>query len=1093
MDNTLFDRIREDNKEKYGSHVEVYGPVLLASLYSDRTHFVYELLQNAEDACERGRKQGLLKRFIVRFELYPDRLEVRHNGIPFDENDVQGICGIVEATKDKSTTQIGKFGIGFKSVYAYSTSPEIYSGDKCFYIQAYVRPYGKEPRKDVNPGETLFVIRFDKEQEKPGSSSSEMEKRLRNLGLRTLLFLKNIEEISYKIGLTEGKYSRQSETANDTRRVTLQYTENGQEKLKEKWLIFDKPSSKDKSRNSEIAYQLAYDSDLKSWRVNPAKDVRLFVYFPTEKETHLSFLIQGPYNTTPARDNIRDDEWNHQLIEETAALVSDTISKVKSLGLLDTQFLNTLPIDCEYFTSEKTVFGPIYEKVKDKLSSDEPLLPTSDHDFVTADQAFIARGKDLRVLLKGHHLDFMFERKGSKWLDENITEDKTPELREYLVDVLGIEELDAERFARMFSEEFVSKQDDQWMTSFYAFLLNQRALWRDSEYSSDRGILRSKPIVRLQDNSHVPPYDDYGNPAAYIAHRDSNISKMFPNLVKDTIAADKKSREFLKELGISEPDRVAAIVTLILPLYRVGTVLENDNIKHVEWILKTLELCDGNRRNTLLDELGQAPFLLAVNASDQRKEYRTPSEIHLGEKYTGSRNLETFFDGDDEIWFLDERYLILANPKETAEKLGQIGCKSAIVVSRRKSDYQGHVIIAESFGWHRRGLVGFDPDCEVEGLEHALRNVNIERSRILWQIAKECHQSIYGEVETSTRQNYEGSTKNWQHSKMGKLLTEYPWLPGSQTLTFHKPSELMLSQLPTDFDKESVEAKHVSQILGIKPAIDEELQELIDKTHDENTRKIMEIIVSVPAELRERMLEALRTMRMSEGTQGGEEAQTASITTTIVSPSSAELSSEFHSALTHERPASTLPEDETWRGPTPEQEEKMRELELGELRKISKKPQPVEEYKQIGFIKAGPNEEKELKEFLLEHYGGHCQICNTRLDLGPDKDPYFETYHIIEKRRSVGSWSFQGFNVLCLCPNCFALMKYGGRELGAITDLAEKTANGEAAAEEVSERKGDFYIVPVIIAGKEKELFFAPFHMAKISAFLKLIKDNPEK
>jgi hypothetical protein len=327
---------------------------------------------------------------------------------------------------------------------------------------------------------------------------------------------------------------------------------------------------------------------------------------------------------------------------------------------------------------------------------------------------------------------------------------------------------------------------------------------------------------------------------------------------------------------------------------------------------------------------------------------------------------------------------------------------------------------------------------------------------------------------------------------MGKLLTDYPWLPDSETHTFHKPSELVLSQLPTDFDRESPEARQLSQILGFKPAVGEELQGLLNKTPDESAREIVKIIVSVSPEMRERMLETIRTMRISEKTADGEETKTAPLVTEVVSPSPAELDNEFRSALVHERPVSSHPEDQTWKGPTPEQEERMRELELEELRKISKKPQPVEkEIKHVGFIKAGVDEEKELREFLLEQYGGCCQICNTKLDLGPDKDPYFEVYHIIEKRRSMGSWSFQGFNVLCLCPNCHALMKYGGRDLEAIANLAEKTANGEAAPEEVRERKGDFYITQILMAGREKELFFTPHHMAKISAFLKLTERQP--
>jgi len=69
-------------------------------------------------------------------------------------------------------------------------------------------------------------------------------------------------------------------------------------------------------------------------------------------------------------------------------------------------------------------------------------------------------------------------------------------------------------------------------------------------------------------------------------------------------------------------------------------------------------------------------------------------------------------------------------------------------------------------------------------------------------------------------------------------------------------------------------------------------------------------------------------------------------------------------------------------------------------------------------------------------------------------------------------------------------MKHGGRELNGIVKKAKQVAMGDAAPEEVRERNGDFYIVNVNIAGKEKELFYTPTHMAKVSAFVKFIEDH---
>ncbi|MCY4313305.1 MAG: ATP-binding protein, partial [Gammaproteobacteria bacterium] len=98
--------ICQENIRKYGEEPYVE---ILSQLYSDRTHFIYELLQNAEDAGATH----------VKITLHRNRLEVLHDGKIFDEADVEGICGVGKGTKSEESTKIGKFVIGFKSVYAY--------------------------------------------------------------------------------------------------------------------------------------------------------------------------------------------------------------------------------------------------------------------------------------------------------------------------------------------------------------------------------------------------------------------------------------------------------------------------------------------------------------------------------------------------------------------------------------------------------------------------------------------------------------------------------------------------------------------------------------------------------------------------------------------------------------------------------------------------------------------------------------------------------------------------------------------------------------------------------------------------------------
>ena len=115
--------------------------------YSDQAHFIYELLQNADDACATN----------ARFILEENRLIFAHNGTrhfsvsnPANEDidserktlgDINAITSI--ANSNKTGASIGKFGVGFKAVFQYTSTPHIYDPSFKFKIERFIVPINR--------------------------------------------------------------------------------------------------------------------------------------------------------------------------------------------------------------------------------------------------------------------------------------------------------------------------------------------------------------------------------------------------------------------------------------------------------------------------------------------------------------------------------------------------------------------------------------------------------------------------------------------------------------------------------------------------------------------------------------------------------------------------------------------------------------------------------------------------------------------------------------------------------------------------------------------------------------------------------------
>lgn len=838
-----YEAILADNVREYGEGTRHLA--FLGRLYTDRTHFIFELLQNAEDA---GAKE-------IRFDLFEDRLEVRHNGRPFNEQDVRGICGVDAGTKAEDLTQIGKFGIGFKSVYAYTRNPEIHSGDEHFRIEHYVRPFQASPAAPGNTWTTLFIFPFDVSGLEPTACRREIAERLRNLNARTLLFLRNMGEIEYTLpDHSGGTYLREVTQRGTAKQVLVIGQNNGSEE-DETWLVFERPVSIPSGEGVEIAFKLQNSTHDQVEKVVKTDDSPLIVYFPTEKPSCLGFLVQGPYRTTPARDNIpKDNDWNAKLIRETAILATETLGHLKEMGLMTISLLQALPIRADDFP-KGGMFYPIAERIQGALRNQE-LLPSDDGSFVSAKNARLARTSDLRTLLTHGQLRDLFQTTDQlKWLSGDITQDRTPELRAFLMS-LGVAEIDPEAFARRLSVDFLKVMDEGWFANFYEFLLKQEALWRKPNPSGEKhGILREKPIIRLENGTVVPPFDSSGNPNAYLP---GDNGEGFA-LVSRAIASHEPALDFLKRLGMTEPEATAYAIEHVLPKYKSSernSIGEDQYRTDLQAIFGALKTDSQQKRQHLIDEARKTPFVQAVNAANTIT-FRKPDEVYLP-----TDDLRMFFEGNSDAWFLSDSICIYAY--EVWKELGATDLPRRIAHNRLPSE------VDEYSKWEPE-VSNYD----LEGLQFFLDQLKqypdrsepaLQQGATLWRILLCCLQGNASFFDGTYRWfYYTWKTKTFAPD-FQVLLQRSAWLPtslGERRI----PSECSLDELHPDLEQDDRLIKALKVLPSKSELVQKSRTKLLEELrlsgYPEDSLKILDLFQECPPEVASRIIQQLESFNIS--------------------------------------------------------------------------------------------------------------------------------------------------------------------------------------------------------------------------------------
>ena len=639
-------------------------------LYTKRPHFIFELIQNAEDNKyeEQNRYQPYISFQLTKIDPTctagsEGALIIQNNEIGFNHDNVGAICAVGRTTKKKEQGYIGEKGIGFKSVFRITDNPHIFSSG---YHFCFPRRDDQTGFKYIVPqwidslpeGLDLSVTHIILPLTKPSFGYEEIEKMLQEIEPEVILFLSTLQEIQIKTN-TEDDFTilkdvsviPEVQIVAEGKKQGLVFSNS------DDFLVctgcFDKPVDIHHEKREGIERRdvtISFPLDEDSTAVG-----KIFAYLPVQSDTDFPFLINADFILTSSREDIQDVPWNRCWLIKCVAdlIVRELLPLLKEQKLLNVGFLEALAKKLNNLAKdEDNLFYSIFSKLHETFMNEE-FLPANDYTFISAQNAVLTRSAAVRDILTAAQLDSLFSRSDAesdnelRWLSAEVTLDLAPNLRQYLMSSLGIEEVTPAMFARKLSVEFLSMQTDEWFVRFYKFLSVQPALW-----NSEVSILWRKPILRLQDDSLVNPNE----PNMYLSKGTDSETTSW--LIKSEISQNEDAHKFLKELGIPEWDLVAEVIEHILPKYwnDLSSISNAEYYRDFSKIMNAYATDSEKKKNRLREKLQSTSFILAKKINASTQVYLKPNQLCFG---TDGLWSDSFTEGYSRVSVSEDVYQFL--------------------------------------------------------------------------------------------------------------------------------------------------------------------------------------------------------------------------------------------------------------------------------------------------------------------------------------------------------------------------------------------------------------------------------------------------
>lgn len=824
--------------------------------YSDQAHFIYELLQNADDA----------KATSAKFILESNRLIFAHNGTRHfsvsdpakeEEDSASGRLGDINAitsiaNSNKTEASIGKFGVGFKAVFQYTATPHIYDPEFRFRIDRFIVPTPiDEDFPSRRRDETLFVFPFDHTERDEEEAYRDISDKLRNLSF-PLLFLSQLKEIEFEIGNTIGLYGKSVKktlTYGDTTAEHICLTQNaGDELYDENLWLFSRVD--DCQRRYSVGFFMDSNGHLKP--VNePA-----FCFFPTKEVTGLNFILHAPFLLTDSREGIRAGvAHNDKMIQNLADLAADSFEHLRDIGedtstcLIEDNIVTIIPVDREKFSDpsdkRKVSFLPFYQAIKEKFEKAD-LLPSTE-GYISSKDAYWAAVPQLPQLFSNAQLADITDNENAHWVFATLGRDEIQRNNRALFSYIDSlvrtsinEDIIISGRSREFTyirgvrqslenikgitASFIETQSFEWLHGFYKWL---------SETKHRKEIAVTKPFFLDQDGNAVAAFDKENQLILFLPTKDvEGYTVVHPELLKNP-----ETKQFILNIGIKCPSLKDQIYNIILPQYKRDCEIDTD--LHFKLFFEYYCKCPNDEVDDFIELIKNYEFLTYYNNGD--------TQLYCGRAdsmYLPTEELKKYFEINKDVRFLAiEKYRKLLKPTDEKQLmffLTELGIKREISIVSHSIDYYSSGRDDLPYHYSTRNITYEETIIEgcKEIIEYILDNDDTEKSIVLWNsllriIEINCSQwrTLDNVLRGTVKYFYYSPQYDNFISSDVKLLRECAWIK-SNNGKFVSPDNLYLDELSDVYD---LTAKYTAQLLKFLGITEKNSSEDIEDEEDDNS------------------------------------------------------------------------------------------------------------------------------------------------------------------------------------------------------------------------------------------------------------------